>query len=637
MNRSILAVTVASLLSYAPYSQAQQAADETMVVLARSENVNTVADVPSNVTIITRDEIESSGAKSLESLLRGRAGIQISDSNSGSAFSLRGFSGEQASSNTLVLLDGRRLNSQDIVAPNLNFVQLDDIESIEVLSGSAGVLYGDQAVGGVINIVTRSSKENRVGVSASYGSFNSKVINASASGSIDDELSYRFSATQNNSDNYRDHNASENGSILARVNYENDTQKLFVEIAYYDSDREYAGSLTEEQFKDDPTQSSSNEYNHAITRVVRFGYNQDISQAWVLKNEIIFDDTDESGFASGGKKKADGGQIFYAGQVEGGFASSHGLTNIILGLDVAKKHYDYLGKWTDRDIEQNSWSVYGRYTHPLTDALSVNLGGRYATVEDDITDAAQFPDGQAIDENATAYEVALNYVVNDSMRLYVRTESNFRFAKVSEQSFTLPGVIGLKPQKGISNELGWNLYNENYSINLNLFNLELEDEIVYATDPASGSGANMNADASTRNGAGLSGSFYVTEQFQVSAEYNYIDAEFTEGENKGNDVAWVANHTGKVGFNYAIADNINLYSDAVYTGERYQDGDNSNNLDKLDSYWLVNLALNYRVSDLNISLRADNLLNEKYASYVFYRGYYSGNEQAYYLSAAYEF
>ncbi|MDN3684138.1 TonB-dependent receptor plug domain-containing protein [Vibrio sinaloensis] len=69
------------------------------------------------------------------------------------------------------MLDGRRLNSQDLVAPNLSFVQLDDVESIEILSGSAGVLYGDQAVGGVINIVTRSSKESRVGVSTSYGSF----------------------------------------------------------------------------------------------------------------------------------------------------------------------------------------------------------------------------------------------------------------------------------------------------------------------------------------------------------------------------------------------------------------------------------------------------------------------------------
>ncbi len=64
--------------------------------LARSNNVNTIADVPSNIVIIDRTEIEQSGANSLESLLRGRAGIQISDSNSGAAFSLRGFSGEQS-------------------------------------------------------------------------------------------------------------------------------------------------------------------------------------------------------------------------------------------------------------------------------------------------------------------------------------------------------------------------------------------------------------------------------------------------------------------------------------------------------------------------------------------------------------
>ncbi|MDN3684137.1 TonB-dependent receptor plug domain-containing protein [Vibrio sinaloensis] len=86
MNRSILAVAVASLLPSA-YSLAQEVSvDETMVILARSENVNTIADIPSNVVVISRDEIEQSGAKSLEALLRGRAGIQVSDSNSGPAF-----------------------------------------------------------------------------------------------------------------------------------------------------------------------------------------------------------------------------------------------------------------------------------------------------------------------------------------------------------------------------------------------------------------------------------------------------------------------------------------------------------------------------------------------------------------------
>lgn len=640
MNRSILAMAVASLLP-STYSIAQDVSvDETVVVFARSENVNTIADIPSNVVVISRDEIEKSGAKSLESLLRGRAGIQVSDSNSGPAFSIRGFSGEQASSNTLVMLDGRRLNSQDLVAPNLSFVQLDDIESIEILSGSAGVLYGDQAVGGVINIVTRSSKESRVGVSTSYGSFNSTVQNISASGPINDEFSYRFSATQDNSENYRDHNASQNGSVLGRVDYKDESKQLFIELAYYDVEREYAGSLTEEQFKKDPSQANTafpDDHNHAITRAVRLGYDQQLSHNWLLKNEILFDDTQERGIAWGSNKEAKGGQVFYAGQVEGGFETDNGASNLIVGIDLSRNHYEYLGSWTDRENEQNSWNTYARYTHPILENLTLNVGGRYASVEDDIEDAAQFPDGEKLKENASAYELSVNYALTDNSRLYARTESNFRFAKVSEQSYTLPGVKGLKPQTGLSNELGWNFYQPTYSIGVNLYHLELEDEIVYATDPGTGNGANMNADASTRKGGSVTGELYVLQDILLTAEYNYVDAEFTEGANKGNQVAWVAKNTGKLGLSYDVTQNFELYTDATYTGKRYEDGDHGNTKDKLDAYWLVNLALNYRYSDLDLSLRADNLFNKQYASYVYYGGYYSGNERAYYFTASYQF
>ncbi|MBW3698589.1 TonB-dependent receptor [Vibrio sp. T187] len=641
MNKSLLAIAVASLLTPVSYLHAQEAsADETMVVIARSDNVNTISDIPSNIVVIDRDEIENSGANSLESLLRGRAGIQVSDSNSGAAFSLRGFSGEQASSNTLILLDGRRLNSQDLVAPNLNFIQLQDIESIEVLSGSAGVLYGDQAVGGVINIVTRSPSDTATSVSATYGSFNTKALSVSTSGLATDEVSYRFSATQNNSDNFRDHNESKNGSILGLLEYKDTTKKLFLEVGYYDTERQYAGSLTEEQFKQDPSQANTSypdDFNHEITRTVRLGYDQELNQIWTFKNELMFDDMSGHGLAYGTDKKTESGQLFYAGQFEGAFETESGFSNFIVGLDLLKSHYDYASPWTDRDNEQKSVNVYTRYSHPITSDLTVNVGGRYAKVDDHVTDMTQYPDGQDLKDDATAYELSANYRITNNSRVYIRTESNFRFAKVSEQSYTFPGVVGLKPQTGVSNEFGWHWNDDIFSVRADFFNLKLEDEIVYVTDPSSGMGRNANADASTRNGMTLSGDYYVFDDLLISAEYSYVDAEFTEGVNDGKDVAWVANHTGKVALDYSITDNIGLYSDAVYTGEKYQDGDNANSLDKLDAYWLVNLAVNYNYDDLTLTLRTENLFNEKYASYVFYNGWYSGNERAYYLTANYEF
>ncbi len=128
--------------------------DETITVIGRSEN--SPMNIAANVNVIDAAAIEMSGATSLTEVLRGQSGIQISDSNSGAVFSMRGFSASQAANNTLILVDGRRLNNIDIAAPSINAIPLHQIERVELLSGSAGVLYGDQAVGGVINIITKT-------------------------------------------------------------------------------------------------------------------------------------------------------------------------------------------------------------------------------------------------------------------------------------------------------------------------------------------------------------------------------------------------------------------------------------------------------------------------------------------------
>ncbi|MBF4308006.1 TonB-dependent receptor, partial [Vibrio anguillarum] len=139
----------------------------------KSDFNNSIEDIPANVTVINSDDIAASGARSLDTLLRARAGIQISDSNSGPVFAIRGFTGGQAANNTFILVDGRRLNKQDLSAPQVSSILISQIERVEVLSGSAAVLYGDQAVGGVINIITKGGHQDGGNVSVSVGSFDS--------------------------------------------------------------------------------------------------------------------------------------------------------------------------------------------------------------------------------------------------------------------------------------------------------------------------------------------------------------------------------------------------------------------------------------------------------------------------------
>ena len=129
------------------------------VVVSAARTQQSVLTTPASITVITREQIEASRARHIHEVLRSQGGVQIRDlygDGSRATVDMRGF-GETAGSNTLILVDGRRLNNPDIATPDLNSIALEDVERIEIVQGSAGVLFGDQAVGGVINADRRSS------------------------------------------------------------------------------------------------------------------------------------------------------------------------------------------------------------------------------------------------------------------------------------------------------------------------------------------------------------------------------------------------------------------------------------------------------------------------------------------------
>ncbi|NNN49495.1 TonB-dependent receptor [Vibrio sp. 2-2(8)] len=646
MNKSILAMTIASLLPYASSYAQDVTTDETMVVLAKSDFNNSIEDIPANVTVINSDDIAASGARSLDTLLRARAGIQISDSNSGPVFAIRGFTGGQAANNTFILVDGRRLNKQDLSAPQVSSILISQIERVEVLSGSAAVLYGDQAVGGVINIITKGGHQDGGNVSVSVGSFDSIAGSVDVSEQLNERWNLFLSASQDNSDNYREHNKRETGALLGRLNYEQDKTEFFVEASYYDNNREYVGSLTEEQYKQDPTQAGSTnptDYSHEITKALRTGYKRHISGSWIVGTDVIYDNTSGSGSAWGSSTTSKSKQLFGSVSLENQFSTQSGEGNILFGLEGTDSDHSYKSSSTDRANEQNDYSVFGQLNYPLITNLTLTTGARYSSVADELYDGAIYPEAEKLSESQDAYELGLNYKINQFQRVYVRGETNFRFAKIDEQAYTSPGVLGLKPQTGKSLEAGWGLLGDDYSIKIDVFNLQLEDEIVFdnsAPTPIGGffPGANVNADESERNGISVSGDLYANENLQLGLEYNLIDAEFSSGGDKGKTLPWVARNTGRAFVTYDISYEWQLFVEGVYTGSRYKDGDTSNSLDKLPAYWLSNLAVSYIKKEWSATLRVDNAFDKKYAENANNWGaYYPGDGRKIMLTSSYQF
>ena len=152
------------------------------VVVTAARNPQSIADLVADVTVIDADEIARSGAASLAQMLMRQPGVEVVQNGGPGATSgvfVRGANRGQ----TVVLLDGLRLESSTMGAASLEAIPLDQVERIEILRGPASSLYGADAIGGVIQVFTRrGAAALAANASASYGTHETAAGSAGVSG-----------------------------------------------------------------------------------------------------------------------------------------------------------------------------------------------------------------------------------------------------------------------------------------------------------------------------------------------------------------------------------------------------------------------------------------------------------------------
>ena len=159
--------------------------------------------IPQKLNIITRQDIEMTPSNDLTDIVRKTAAVDVIQyPNLSSGIGIRGFRPQFSGLNqrTLLLIDGRSAG-----ATNLSQINLNGVERIEVLKGPASSLYGSQAMGGVINIITQRSKGDTKGNGfLEYGSFQSYQAGLNAGGNLTKKLDYDMSFSYfERSKNYR--------------------------------------------------------------------------------------------------------------------------------------------------------------------------------------------------------------------------------------------------------------------------------------------------------------------------------------------------------------------------------------------------------------------------------------------------
>lgn len=625
----------ASIISIiAPITVAADKKLETVYVSAtRSETVQ--MPVATQIKIITEEEIRVSGAKLLSEVLRTQTGIQLSDMDgsgtSSVTASMRGLSG---ANNVLVLVDGRKLNNPTLAAPALNTVALKDVERIEIVQGSAGVLYGDQAVGGVINVITKraAAGETAGSISATSGTDNLEDYTASVRQGFENGLSYSVSAQKRNADNYRDNNQNAYENLLGNVRYDFAKGFVFAEAQTIDDELNLAGELLEADYQRDPRAASTpDNYSNQTTDLARIGGGVDLADNWQLLAEYA--DRDEDSvvlYANYNSLSASTMRVKnITPRVVGNINTSAGAAVVTLGYD--RTDADYVGY---RNINQLVEGYYGHLVYPLSQQLSLSTGLRYAAVDDNNHSLTK-----THEDSINAKELGMNYQIDNGWRLFARYAEGFRFANADENGLLLDGIDYLAVQTSESYETGVAWAGESANVSYSVYQMTLNDEITFDSIAY----ANINLPDTERQGFQFDGGLTLSEEIALTANYTYTDAEVAAGSFKGKEVPYVSSHVANVGIVFTPLDTLTFVLDSTYTGSRYLSGDESNSFAKVAPVQLFNLNIVWQVAQVEIAGRIKNITNERYSGFQGYSSwqaakyYYPQPERNYEASITYRF
>jgi vitamin B12 transporter len=222
------------------------------------------------ITVITAAQIQQNAGRTIAQLLNEQAGLSLPGalSNLGTVPSI--YMRGAASGRTLILLDGAPVGDPSMISNefDLNLVPLNQVERIEILKGAQSTLYGSDAIGGVINIITKSKGSPFVSGALSYGSYGTKQGNLQFNSSIN-KLNYTIGFENQNADGFSsakditnkgdfDKDGYQNNSFFVKAKYQIDTLwnlQLSSRKTAYKAAIDYGG------FKDD----KDNEFKNATT------------------------------------------------------------------------------------------------------------------------------------------------------------------------------------------------------------------------------------------------------------------------------------------------------------------------------------------------------------------------------------
>ena len=534
---------------------------------------------------------------------------------------------EASANKVLILIDGQRMNSAQSGSFDVTTIPIDAIEQVEVLRGGNSARYGADAVGGVVNFITKKANvvsKMDLGIRATYGSFNQKYLNVYTSNTLDDfnyyvsykradcDNDYKYKETDG-TESTRDNNYLKSNDVMAKLGY-NTSEKgnLTFTSQYTQSENGTPGSVpglanwasaTPNAFM----RTDNLFFNLNYTQKEIFGKADLSANTYFHNTRTRYDDPDTWGgpTASDHKNKAYGVEL----------AQNNPVTDLIT-LD-----YGYVF----RHDEANSSSLgeKSRETHSahlaatlgfkdidfFFNSISVVPAVRYDAPDD--FDKVFSPKISLIFANASDYALNVNFHLSKSYRA-----PTFNDLYWPEDAYTV-GNPDLKPEEGVSYDVGFGFqlpFLNNAQVSVNYFNSAIDDQIIWAMRASDSKWTPTNVEKSETTGfESYLGLKFFEEALKLDFNHTFMSAKDASGSTTdGNLLIYRPKHKLDINAGY-LFDIYEVNVNVQFMSKRYVDVDNTAYLPDL-TLWNANFSVKPKFFDVSWMFRIDlnNLFDKSY-------------------------
>ncbi|HAW23505.1 MAG TPA: TonB-dependent receptor [Pseudomonas sp.] len=626
LNRGIsrprhLSLTIlASLMPLAALA-AEPVALEQQVITA-TQTSHSELSAPASVSVVTREELEQRPVYNLADAVKYLPGVHLNPSSTygRQEIKLRGMDSDY----TLLLVNGRRINSRDALSSNyandfdLSSIPMAAIERIEVIRGPMSSLYGADALGGVVNVILRQpTEETKAGIAYTYehptegesgdshkasGYISGSLIENKLLGNLiletTDQAAWLSEQTVNpNTDAAEQRQATSAYGSLSWLLDERQTVDL--DITHRKDDREAEwnnfGAVVQNI-------QEMERWSFGLGHTGNWdGFNTRVR--YYYENVELMDDSQIMTNLRGMKGDIEQKNHTVDGQVTA-FLGNHLLT---LGSELRRTelaHNQNLGSETEVDQK----AVYLQDEFSIGD-LDVTLGGR---LDDHDSFGSEFsPRAYGV------YNLTDNWVIKGGVGRSFKAPSIYQ----SDETYgvlacrgmcTLVGNPNLKPETATSYEIGTLYQNERVEAGIMLFNNDIDDMIITDTWRVGYRPAVMtysNVSKARVQGYELQGRYNLSDTMGLRANYTYSDAEDRDTDEQLRNSP---QHVANIGFDWQAMPDLGLNLDYQYTGSQLLYVSAAQPNVESGAFHQLNIGARYQATrELSLKAGMNNLTNEK--------------------------